>query len=78
MYMYIMGAVIKPHHLQQMLLYSYKHLLPTSSALHHGDPLDMPHTMELHVHCPKESNTCTPFSYIHVHMYVAVVVHEEG
>ena len=85
--MYIMGVVIEPHHLHEMLLYSHQHLLPTRSALHHGDPPDMPHTMELH--CPKESNTLFIHTCVCLQMYtiyvwmgkrcsVAVVVHEEG
>ena len=34
------------HHLQ-MLPCWHQHLLPTMSVLHHGDPHDSPHTMEL-------------------------------
>ena len=36
------------HHLHLMLLYSPQHLLPTSSALHHDDLSNWPHTMELY------------------------------
>ena len=31
-----------------MLLYSLQHQLPTRSVLHHDDPPDLPHTVELH------------------------------
>ena len=36
------------HHLHQMLLYSLQHQLPTRSVLHHDDPSDLPHSVELH------------------------------
>ena len=45
-------TLIRPHttkhHLQQILLYSLQHQLPTRSVLHHHDHSHLPHKVELH------------------------------
>ena len=62
------------HHLHQILLCWHQHLPPTMSVLHHGDPPDSPHTMELC--CPgreKERNKWNiHLSYNHFHVHVHV------
>ena len=60
------------HHLHLILLYSPQHLLPTSSALHHDDPADWPHTTESY--CPGKGVKEQTKSNIQIHITTSMYI----